>query len=269
MTVDDFNLDAISTAIRDTTERHLPDYDYEAVGLCVAKAIAQYAIPDSQRATAVAVEEKFEMPWGGKVVSGVIDLVLAGPGNLEIIDWKFRNADSWAYGVGASHADSWQGRIYALHKSQQCITDVDMASPPKVIYRAATRLGQFKNTPQEPLKTHSIGFQLETMFGSMDYLAKNHQVWPRNRPSACNMYGRPCPHLKICQSESNDLYQGPLDVNRLSHSDMSTFMACNERWRLDEVRGEQKDVSEDMLMGLAFHRGMAEVYGQIKEHQNG
>lgn len=89
-------------------------------------------------------------------------------------------------------------------------------------------------------------------------------VWPRAKPKSCNAFGRECDFYSDCSAYS--MPRGARDQRILSYSRIEEFLLCPERARRGElIEIEGIEVYHwEAEMGSAFHRGMAEVYRQLK-----
>ena len=86
-------------------------------------------------------------------------------------------------------------------------------------------------------------------------------VWPMKKPFACGSYGRKCPYYDGCPGESAQLLPSTSLIS-LNNSGADSFMLCNERYRRNQIHGENAEGNRTTHFGQAFHAVMSEIYRQ-------
>lgn len=171
-----------------------------------------------------------------------------------VIDWKTTHSTldkTWEDRL----LDSWQWKKYLYCSGAQVM-----------LYRGFNRHGEtrellIERPPdlEQIVPEQMIGVALERQA----LISAGLTVWPRRMPGACGSYGRECPHLADCRS--NTMPRAAILPGRtLSYSSMDTFMLCPERARRSLLEEGTSDTKET-LSGQAIHRGLAEIYRQVKE----
>jgi hypothetical protein len=91
-------------------------------------------------------------------------------------------------------------------------------------------------------------------------------IYPRNAPSACYKYGETCPEKEDCDSFS--MPYGSIINTHTSYSSDETFKLCPEKYRRQKLRNEKiEDFESSSFLGTMIHRGLAEIYTQMKDKQ--
>lgn len=243
----------------------------EAVRQGIFAANEKWLVRDIYEFKLDSIEERFEVDTfsnGGQAVKGFIDLsgTLNGTqapfgayaGGGFVLDWKTSDrplTTDWKN----RQVDSWQWPLYAAIKGAAL-----------AIYRGYS-WGD-GDTREIIIKVPDWNLNsVREQYGSVLELRRTlvmggYEVWPQHKPTACNMYGEECPFYSDCYDYS--MPRQKMDVRPLSYSRVSDFMLCPEKARrmelleIDNARGYQ---TKRTAMGQAFHRGVAEVYRQVKE----
>lgn len=252
----------------------LAEYDVDEAMRMVWVAAEKWLSRDIYDLEIEGVEELQEhpTPWGR--VKMVFDVRARTKGRLNntkkyagqpvIVDWKTTLSTFDARWVNR-YFGSWQSKFYS-HFGQA----------PLIIYRGINRHHETKEILVEPGagNTKNVLIQMEGLFEQRDALIKKEfSVWPRRMPAACGEYGRECPYILECP-DLIDIPSGAIPANKsFSFSSMEKFMQCPERYRRgvleSEAGGADKEGSDESDFGLAVHRGLAELYRQVKEKFQG
>lgn len=245
---------------------------HEEIADVVFKAYKRYAEKDFRDESVEGIEQYFKFEREGYESSGIIDLWgrTAG-GNLFIADWK----------TTGSFTDSWVFRESNSEQALQYVhgffsTGVVKASfPVEVRVRGVTRTGQLKALPVREVSADDLAqFDLhQDQWGGMYAEARKGgfgNPWPKNMPDGCTQFGyeRLCPFYGTQCGQSFLGADEKIKPPRLSYSFMKNFKRCPEYARLLTIGrqlGTIEEESDELLWGLAFHRGIAEVYRQMKE----
>lgn len=253
----------------------LTNADIELVRVCLWAAMEKWLARDIYEFSNIKTEGEFSFTLGGPSgIRGYIDLSGELRGTCApfsnfcnetfVLDWKTKETtltQDWRQ----KQIDSWQWPLYAAH------TGASIA-----IYRGVSWAGngsldtdflkeiiiQVPATNEEEVKEHygAITSEREHL------ISIGATVWPRNKPFACNAFGRECPYYGDCYEYS--MVRGVPNSKVLSYSSASDFMLCQERSRrhtLDEEnRIEERSWATEM--GSAFHRGVEELYRQVVEN---
>lgn len=246
--------------------------NHEEVADAVFKAYKRYAERDFRDGTVEGIEQYFKFERDGYESSGIIDLWgWTATGNLFITDWK----------TTGSFTDSWMFRESNSEQSLQYVhglfsTGVVAPSwPVEVRVRGVNRGGQFKALPVREITAEDLArFDIEQdQWNGMYTEARKvgfDVPWPKNMPDGCTQFGyeRLCPFYGTQCGSRLPGTDSKIKEPRLSHSFMKNFKRCPEYARLLTIGrqfGTLEEESEELLWGLAFHRGIAEVYRQMKE----
>ena len=261
----DINWELVETAIGE--EEDFLNFDYEQIKDAVYNA-AENWLPQDADKLIIGIEEEVEVPFegweeGGEVpeqarrAKGVIDLILLSrEGKLGIVDWKTCGAQ--ALPETEKYTKSWQWRMYvAAWAGQYRPEDIE------VQYRVVSRglqLGTISLQPTE-FSVSRVREYMQATAAMNDALAP-FTVWPQRMPGACKAFGRQCPYEADCHMGT--MPRGVMPRKDLSFSYLERFLLCPERARRAELEPD-RDGSEEAGFGSAFHRGIAEVYRQVKE----
>jgi hypothetical protein len=270
------NLDAVRAEIENSPdlEKRLLPQDLETVRRGVWSAMEKWLADDIYDFKIDRIEDEFEYPVGDVKLKGFIDVsgVVCSRNNVLkkyngrrfILDWKTKEktlTQDWREKL----IDSWQWPLYSAY------ADAGLA-----IYRGISWTGN-GNLDSDYAREVTIevpstnAFEVEEHYGAVSrmrsqLISSGAMVWPRNKPFACRAYGEECPFYSDCYR-----YEMPRaipDAKILSYSAGSLFLLCPERSRrvsLQEEAGNFDDGSWSTEMGTAFHRGMAEVYRQVRD----
>lgn len=263
------NLDRVAEAIQgpEGTPR-LAEYDEKDLKNMVWTAAEKFLVRDLHDMVIDGVEEPYErelhFPGGAQVFRGIKDLTGTLHGRLNVtkkfagrkvvIDWKTSHKTldtTWDERL----LDSWQWRKYLYFGG----ADV-------MLYRGVNAEGKTRELLIErPANLESsILAQLEGVSAARNSLINaGLTVYPRKMPSACGAFGRECPYWTDCREHT--MPQVALLPGRsFSYSSMDRFLACPERYRRGEIENEMEN-TEESNFGTAFHRGIAELYGQARQ----
>ncbi len=184
-------------------------------------------------------------------VRGTIDPFVPFAGKKFVVDWKTSKntlGTDWRNRL----IDSWQWMDYT-----------EIYGADVFCYRGLSRNG---TTAEVILKVPQTNgkevIQLLTSVGSQIKALDDGDfpVWPRNKPFACNAYGRECDFYQDCQEYT--MPQSPIPKDKmLSYSFLNNFMLCNERARRTAI-GERDAGTDETNFGVATHRGLAELWRQ-------
>jgi hypothetical protein len=211
---------------------------------------------------------EIEVPFESVYARGVKDLVVRvresfpeyeyAVGHIGEVDWKTTK-------TGLGHQwrqdliDSWQWRTYAA-------SPLPGYEPSKLFqYRG---IGRNQETQEVHLEIpegveEAVDLHYTQLNRQRNSLVTFGEVpWPRNMPNYCNAYGRTCEYHDDCR---NDTY--PLEIpppKKFSFSGMKTFQGCPERHRRDSLNEGPAEGTSSTTFGSAVHRGLAELYTQLK-----
>ncbi len=262
------DLEKIANAILapEDGEKPLGEWDFEDCKALVLDAGEKWLLRDLDEFSLDAVEKKEVMPVLNYVNGMKCFLDICGKlkGTIApfkqykdknfILDWKTTNNTTLSTDWKDRLVDSWQWMLYS---------EVYQASI--FIYRglSRTKKGVTKELIIEVPDTNreEVIQYLSAVGGQLNSLRESKfEIFPRNKPFACNAYGRECEYYDSCMSYKK-IPRGMLPEDKaLSYSFMNNFMLCNERARRDAL-ADGGD-SEETNFGRAFHRGVAEMYSQ-------
>jgi hypothetical protein len=179
-------------------------------------------------------------------------------GTLLVADWKSAQGNldqNWR----TKYIRSWQARMYAaateaLLVEYRGISQVqDPDDPVQGSHQTKAVLVEMPATNTAEVMEFLYGVQQQV--NSLALL----EVYPRNMPKSCGMYGRNCEFRQDC--ETNTMPRQRLEGNQqLSFSRIQHFFECPEKYRRLKL---QRDDSGNVTIGLAVHRGLANIYSQI------
>jgi len=248
--------------------------DIELVRVTLWAAMEKWLVRDIYEFSDIVPEGEFVYEFGSSRIRGFIDLrgrLVGGcapfnkyPNSTFVLDWKTKETtltQDWR----EKQIDSWQWPLYAAH------TGAVIA-----IYRGVSWAGNGK-LDSEFLKeiiievpttnTEEVNEHYGAITSEREHLIHiGAAVWPRNKPFACNAFGRTCPYYGDCYEYS--MVRGVPTSKVLSYSSASDFMLCQERSRRRTLNEESRieDHSWSTKMGAAFHRGAEELYRQVSEN---
>lgn len=241
--------------------------DLSDIKACVWILGKTYGEKDFEELEILDVERKFEDP----LCAGTADILarIKNPKRLPkeskdsliIIDWKTSGKQDldtkWKY----YYVYSWQWKIYS------CFLKADYFEYRGISKSSGDTKEILIKVPEENRKL--VEYYLQDINLMREQLTDNGP-WPRHMPSACNQFGRECQYWNRCSK--NDIYYGLPEIEPFHYTNSETFMLCPERYRMDTLLsqevGEYFNGSEDTRFGSAVHRGMQEIYSQIKALQN-
>lgn len=246
------------------------DFEYEAIKDAVAAA-ADAWLPEDAQHLVVGVEQEVEIPYEGweagelppesaRRAKGIVDLnLLTRQGRVIIVDWKTTGAQDMPQ--AEKYSRSWQWRMYVA-------AAVALGWPVEAVevqYRVITRSLQLGTITLQPTAetVDRVTEQLR-MVARMNEALEEFTVWPQRMPGACKAYGRDCPFTLDCAHGT--MPRGKMPRKDLSFTYVDRFLLCPERARRVELEPEG-DATDEAGFGKAFHRGMAEVYGQLQRRR--
>lgn len=195
--------------------------------------------------------------YGPRSVKGFVDLtgIKVGTTVRKVIDWKTTGSISTDQQDRVRH--SWQGKLYGcVYQAQQ------------VEFRSIQRDCRATELRYEWPSQSYCDIDVCEHFGKALDLRETfrHQYkWLQHAPSACGAYGRDCPHKDLCLVH-NQAPRKQIDLRPFSYSGSETFLLCPEKYRLNTVL-QTNDSNDETDLGSAFHVGVAEAWGQIKDLQ--
>ncbi|CAB4142439.1 hypothetical protein UFOVP434_10 [uncultured Caudovirales phage] len=239
---------------------------------------AEYFVPlDLKWFEIVAVEKEYEHVYSPDFEpdKGIIDLILkvkpdAGKpykdyiGETLIVDWKSTGGElntDWRN----RYIPSWQWKRYAV--------------PTKAKLFEYRGISQKQFWSAEGFKSTCGPIILEVPANNYenvreDFIATAIQrralsqltIWPRNAPSACYKYGETCKEKDFCDKFT--MTRGTPQIKHTSYSSDELFKQCPEKYRAQKLRNEKiEDYESASFMGTMIHRGMANIYNQLKDKQ--
>lgn len=175
-------------------------------------------------------------------------------GKRIVIDWKTRRGEldtRWKERL----VDSWQWRIYTYFYGADLM-----------LYRGVNDEEESREIIIKVPDTNKVEVEeyLQGAFLMRRALTDaNLEVWPRKMSSqTCEAYGRTCPFYDECRE--NTMPRQALPDRSMSYTQLENFFLCPERSRRLLLLEDEGD-SESTRLGQAVHRGIEEVYKQIKE----
>ena len=246
-------------------------FNHEEVAEVVFKVYKRFAEKDFQNGRIEGIETYYKFDRDGYETSGIIDLWgRDAAGDLFISDWK----------TTGSFTDSWIFRESASDQSLQYVHGlfslgfVEASFPVKVHIRGITRSGSIKSLPVRIVQAEDLAkFDLQQAQWAALYAESKsggwNNSWAQNKPDGCTQFG----YNYLCPFSGNGCgdHIGGIDQlkePRLSHSFLKNYKRCPEYARLLTIKRQFDTIeeeSDELMWGLAFHRGIAEVYRQMKE----
>lgn len=216
---------------------------------------------------------------------GFIDLIIKLPdGRVKIPDWKTTGSlsDYSQKDFKDRCRHSWQSRYYDL-AARECfalpedtVVEVEyrgiaVEDLKQLVVQGITS-GEWRARALdrylkiwEALDIAVNGVELYPSYG----VGHTTAPWPQHSPEACHKFKTACPYLGACVLDIDVIPSESITVETLSHSSMNTYLDCPERFRrerLDKMHGRERGGGSDASeLGNAVHRGMAEIYRQLKE----
>lgn len=256
------DMDAVGRAIRTDEDGSpippsvIPACDLDLAAQMVWAAGERWLAEDLAAASYIRVQDEglFSVPDVDRPVKQVLDLTLldANRESWVVVDWKatLQDVDSrWGY----RQADSWQGKFYLLTTGARGFyyRGVDA--------KLATREVVIKVSPLTQL-------QIATTEDLYDTLLERWPdgPWPMSKPRSCWYGNQKCRFYDDCHEQPSGLVPITPVRNRahLSHSFLTSLLACPEQARREELLGEKRARSYDMDLGRAFDRGVSELWRQ-------
>jgi hypothetical protein len=253
----------------------MKDYDFQDAKECVWNAAVKWLHRDVVEFSVTDVEVRRETEVAGAKLKGYLDIRGTINGEIKalekfkgkpfVLDWKTTKnklSTDWKNKL----VDSIQWKLY-------CVLEPEY--PGLIFYRGMSRQGDVREVIIEPPEPQYLIPEVEDVVGPIasfiKQLGEKHEVWPRNMPSACNAFGRPCVWYAEC--EDNEMPRRLVEIESMSYSTINRFMLCPERLRREklayleakelEIEGEiEPDASESTRFGNAVHRGLESLYKQ-------
>lgn len=250
-------------------------FEFDSAIECVVTLTNKFLAADLQRKEIQSIEVEYLLEGDSAMPGhhGFMDLVvlLNVTGGYTIVDWKTTGTLDAAW--VDRHKWSWQGPLYVAAFRETRKLDWDI--PVDVEFRGITR---GKSDGAHGTKTLVIDISKQRLDATVhQYKGVRKQIlhqietepqgpWPMRMPDACFAYNRTCPYLIRCSQGTQKL--GTPQFTTLSYSSMNSFGACNEKWRqerLDRDQSVDTGNSPEAEYGNTVHRGMAEIYRQVRE----
>lgn len=260
-----------------------PLHDIEPVVAAVASAWSKFGERDFEKSDLLALEERIELDipaFGARKQVMVIDQWWRSkekPNWYLIADWKLRvkgMTEAWASRLEHSDQGLWYahgliaGGRMALDDNTSIVVafrgiSADSGDKIRVVTQVLTAqdIWEFDQQREWWERRHRL-----------DHEGGYTRPWGRRR-SGCFQFGPmyPC-RFHDCKNIKVDV---PVDFPIVSNSSFSMgqeYQRCPERARLltieknlGKLEGVALEEGEDKEMGLAFHRGIACCYEQVKE----
>ena len=254
-------------------EVNMTDFDFDDAKACVYAAAERWLLEDLGNFAVRGLECREEL-WVNcglfkREIKAFVDMkatIIEKPhhnvfkpyvGHTIIVDWKSARAaldTRWSDRL----INSQQWRLYAAATGAKLF-----------VYRGVRR----RQSPGEDPETRAVILEVpdNNLFEANLYASgvirmrqalvnSKLPIWPRNMPSACHEFNRPCPYLADCEGGTSPWAAGADKV--LSYSSMKDFLTCPERHRRNTMPGSTSGDNNDTLFGNAVHRGLAEVWSQ-------
>lgn len=267
MIFDELDKEKIISSIEN--DPNLNTSDLPDIKSCVWILGKKYAQRDFDELSIIDIEKEFNH----LLAAGTVDLIgrvnkptILPPNSLGkriAIDWKTSGKQDLDTSWKKYYVDSWQWKIYAWAEK------IDYFE-----YRGISKTsGDTKEILIEVPKDNSGNVltylnQLESMRMG---LQNSGFPWPQHIPYACGAYGKDCAFLDDCKK--GKVAYGEPDNIPFHYTSSETFLLCPEKYRrealLEQQYGRDKVGSAETRFGSAVHRGMQEIYKQLKEKQNG
>ena len=116
-------------------------------------------------------------------------------------------------------------------------------------------------------RTDYLSSDYEAAQAARAALIDSQSAWWYRNFDACQDYGHTCPHFEACR-QTHVPTSAPLVVPaHLSHSQISSFWTCAERYKRDRLVGSRDlgGESDASLIGTAFHSAMHTLYTSLLE----
>lgn len=247
----------------------ISDSDFDSAKVMVWAAGEKFLSRDLYDMQITGIEEPYEdnlqFSWGSQVFRGIKDLrgTLRGRINVTkkfvgkkvVVDWKTTISTldtTWDERL----LDSWQWKKYLY------FDDADV-----MLYRGLNRDGKTRELLIErpPILASDVLIQLEGVaLQRKSLIDAKLEIWPRKMPSACGAFGRECPYWVDCRNGTMPRVTVE-DGKTFSYSSMDRFLLCPERYRRSVITEVQEDSTDESILGVAVHRGLADLYQQSKD----
>ncbi len=253
------NLDAVRDAVRETP---LHEWDYDGVFARVLTAADMWLL-DDLKADTLLVEQEFDV-----VVKGVIDLILIKNGECGIVDWKTTGSVKRPNYIEETKSE-FQTSFY-LSYGGDWIEEKFGVRPKWIEYRALDEAGELRSFRVESTLRDRYDADEQIQGVRTLYNALDQGPWPRNRPRACfvgSKGGPTCPFYRDCVEMTMPLEHTAKfeDCVPRSKSSIKSFLHCPEKYRREKLVGIAPASNDAIDFGVAFHRGIEEVYSQAWE----
>lgn len=248
----------------------IPEYDIADAKAMIWTTAEKFLPRDLYDLDIDGIEEPYESTLGDdpQVFRGVKDLTGRLRGRLNVtkkfegkkvvIDWKTTHntlTTEWDERL----LDSWQWRKYLLFGEADVMLYRGIARPDKDgVVKTRELLIERPANLREDVEVQLKGVALERQA----LIDAGLVVYPRRMPGACGSFGRECPFWTDCRDFTMPR-AALLPGRSFSYSSMDKFMLCPERYRRGVI-AEEAENTEESTFGQAIHRGMAELYTQIK-----
>ena len=273
----EINWDAVSEKILETQGESITQERFNLANKLVLSASEYYLPLDLKYFKILEVEKPYlhTFPSATLPDKGIIDVVMeiredAGKpyndraGQKILIDWKSTSSDldtTWRN----RYIPSWQWKRYAAQEDAALFEyrgvstktywngqEFKQTCGPLILQIPADN---YQNVVTDFLATEQMKLSLAAF-----------EIYPRNAPSACYKFGEYCPHQEDCQNST--MPPGVITAPHASYSSDETFKLCPEKYRRQKLANSKIDDFESpSFLGTMFHRGIAEVYTQMKEKQ--
>lgn len=273
----EINWEKVDSTIIDTKEEFITQERFKSAKKLVIDA-AEYFLPlDLKYFKIREIEKPYLYRHENAVLpdKGVIDLVLeirneaekpynGHTGKIMICDWKSTSTaldTAWR----DRHSGSWQWRRYAAVENASLFEYRGVST--KTYYNN----NEFKSTCgllilEVPSDNESDCITEFLALEQMKLSLEENLVYPRNMPNACYKYGEDCAFLDDCTDKTMPLSK--IELTHASYSSDEVFKLCPEKFRRQKLIDEKVDNYESAsYLGSMFHRGIAEIYTQMKEKQ--
>jgi len=224
----------------------IPDFDYEDAKDLVRVLADRFLARDLTTYRVSAVELPFDTTWS----RGICD-VYAALDNVGI-DWKTRVTGSLDVEWQQRQIDSWQWRITAAALGLK-----------KFVYRGVSRLEhkvrEIEIDVPKDNRWEADEF-LESLYESRAAISE-HEIWPQNKPFACRAYNRICEFDTFCRAGTMPRAV-PVLLKPFSYSGATTFMLCNEKFRMSHLVDAKRKETDETSFGNLVHAGIACAYRQ-------
>lgn len=236
---------------------------------CVWVAAERWVPRDLESMRITGVEEEYECPVEGHqmpfhgfvdvcgILNGKKDPFTQFKGQTMVVDWKTKETALDARWKGDMKM-SWQWRLYAYLTGAKVFCYRGVSRNVKGVEKTNELILAVPETNDEECRNY-----LECTFGARAlYVEEGRTVWPQRMPYSCSAFGRKCSYEEDCWGNSMPKVVPP--PRQMSYSSIGDFWLCPERHRRKSLE-EGREETDATIFGLAVHRGLAEIYRQLKE----